>query len=94
MNILCRIDPKPPAGIKYMLGGESWLDKDSRSPRRLCCEEWGNLGPLELDSSIPENLAGFRVRITDIPAPTGAMGLEEINGTYFWTDVDRFGRAT
>jgi hypothetical protein len=93
MNILGRIEPQPPAGIKYMLGGETWLPPERRSPMRLHCEEWGNMGPLELNPEIQDNGHGFRVRTSDIPAPAGALGFTRTDGVYYWTDCDQFGRA-
>lgn len=93
MKILRRIEPQPPQGIKYMLGGESWLPVDKRSPVRLECEEWGNLGPMELDPAIKLNKAGFRVRSTTIPAPAGALGFTSVEGVYYWTDTDMYGRS-
>lgn len=93
MNILGKIEPQPPRGIKYMLGDETWMPAAKRSPRRLLCEEWGNLGPMMLDPTIPVNKAGFRVRITEIPAPDGAMGFTEVDGAYYWTDADMYGRS-
>ena len=92
--ILTKIEPQPPQGIKYMLGGESWLSTDKQTPMRLHCEEWGNLGPMELNAEIPKNSAGFRVRCTTIPAPAGAIGFIDVDGVYFWTDTDCYGRAT
>ena len=85
MEILSEISPTPPDGIKYMLGGESWLEESKQSPRRLLCEEWGNIGPMELDHDIKPNKAGLRVRLTSIPAPDGADGFKLIDGVYFWT---------
>jgi hypothetical protein len=79
------IYPQPPLGIKYMLGNESWLEPDKRTPLRLHCEEWGNLGPLELDREIPVNASGFRVRCTTIEAPEGVTGFMEKAGKYYWT---------
>ncbi|GAB3685691.1 hypothetical protein [Salinisphaera aquimarina] len=64
-----------------------------RSPLRLRCEEWGNLGSLELDPEIPENSQGLRLRTSDIAAPPGALGFAQRNGVYFWTDTDMFGRG-
>ena len=93
MQILTKIEPQPPQGIKYMLGGESWLPADKQTPMRLHCEEWGNLGPMELDPSIQDNGHGFRVRSTYLPAPPGAIGFTEVDGVYFWTDTDCYGRA-
>lgn len=90
--VLGKIEPQPPQGIKYMLGGESWMRPEDRTPIRLHCEEWGNLGPMELDPEIKPNRAGFRVRNTEIVAPEGAIGFTQINGEYFWTDTDQFGR--
>lgn len=89
MKVLSRIEPQPPMGIKYMLGDESWIaDVCQRSPRRLHCEEWGNLGPMEMNPEIKPNAAGFRVRSTDFVAPAGARGFTKIDGVYFWTDQD------
>lgn len=93
MKIIGEITPQPPEGIKYMLGGESWLDAKYQTPIRLHCEEWGNLGPLELNPEIKPNAAGFRVRCTTILAPAGAIGFKEIDGKYFWTDTDCYGRT-
>lgn len=93
MNIIGKIEPQPPLGIKYMLGDETWLKAEDRSPTRLHCEEWGNLGPLELDTEIKPNKAGFRVRCTDFLAPDGAIGFTEKDGIYYWTDTDMFGRT-
>lgn len=93
MSIMARIEPQPPAGIKYMLGAESWLPVDQQSPLRLHCEEWGNLGPMELNPEIKANCAGFRVRSTEFLAPEGARGFTEVDGVYFWTDVDVWGRT-
>jgi hypothetical protein len=68
-----------------MLGNESWLPVDKREPLRLHCEEWGALGPMELDPSIKANAAGFRVRSTSFVCPAGFSGFEEIDGLYYWT---------
>lgn len=87
-TILTRIEPQPPEGIKYMLGDESWLPPEKRSPLRLHCEEWGNLGPMELNPEIKPNKVGLRVRCTTIEAPSGARGFEKIEGVYYWTDRD------
>lgn len=87
------IEPQPPRGIKYMLGGEEWLPEEERAPVRLCCKEWGNLGPMDLNPEIGPNAAGFRVRTTEIPAPPGAYGFVEMGGIYYWTDIDMFGRS-
>ncbi len=84
-DIMERIDPQPPPGIKYVLGGESWLPAGQRSPYRLICEEWGNLGPMELDPEIGENAAGLRVRLTEIMAPPGARGFTYDEGGAYWT---------
>lgn len=92
MKVLDRIEPQPPGGIKYMLGNESWMHPDKRSPERLFCEEWGNLGPMELDPEIQANEAGFRVRLSEIPAPEGAHGFTEIDGVYYWTDTSVWDR--
>lgn len=86
MKILDRIEPQPPPGIKYMLGDESWLPPEQRAPLRLHCEEWGNLGPMELNPDIKPNKVGFRVRTTTIQAPAGARGFEKVDGVYYWTD--------
>lgn len=92
-KVLGLIEPQPPSGIMYMLGGESWLPKSKREPIRLHVEEWGNLGAMELRPEIGPNKAGFRVRTTDILAPQGALGFTEIDGNYFWTDTDMFGQT-
>jgi hypothetical protein len=86
MAILGRIEPQPPRGIKYMLGNESWLPPEQRTLLRLHCEEWGNLGPMELNPEIKPNKAGLRVRCTSIEAPDGACGFEEVDGIYYWSD--------
>ncbi len=70
-----------------MLGGESWLPADRQSPRRLHCEEWGNLGPMELVPTIKPNKVGFRVRSTEFLAPPGTLGFTQIDGVYYWTDT-------
>ena len=88
MKIVGKIEPQPPEGIKYMLGAESWLPPKRQTPRRLECEEWGNLGPMELDPEIKANKAGFRVRSTTIPAPDGAFGFIKIEGAYYWIDQE------
>lgn len=93
MKVISKIEPQPPQGIKYMLGGESWLPTDQQKPIRLHCEEWGNLGPMELDPEIKPNKAGFRVRGTDFLAPEGAIGFTSIDDKYFWTGTDQFGRC-
>jgi hypothetical protein len=93
MKTICRIEPQPPAGIKYMVGGQSWLPVDQRDPIRLVCEEWGNLGPLELRPEIRPNKYGMRVRVTEFDAPDGAIGFTDIEGVYYWTDTDMFGRT-
>ena len=93
VETLGRIEPQPPIGIKYMLGDETWLPTEERSPRRLLCEEWGNLGPAELNPEIRPNKAGFRVRLTEFPAPAGAVGFSKVDGVYYWTDTDDFGRS-
>lgn len=92
MKIIGKIEPQPPQGIKYMLGDETWLPVEDRSPMRLLCEEWGNLGPLELDPEIKPNKAGFRVRCTELIAPPGAIGFTKVDGVYYWTDTDCWGR--
>jgi hypothetical protein len=93
MKLLGKIEPQPPQGIKYMLGDETWMPKERRSPRRIHCEEWGNLGPMELNPAIEPNKIGLRVRGTDFPAPEGALGFTEVDGVYYWTDVDMYGRS-
>jgi hypothetical protein len=90
MTIIGRMGPQPPKGIKYMLGGESWLPADKQTPIRMHCEEWGHLGPMVLDATIPPNAAGFRVRSTDFPAPEGAHGFTDIDGVYYWTREDNY----
>lgn len=92
MKIIGRIEPQPPRGIKYMLGGERWLPPEKQSPRRLHCEEWGNLGPMELDPEIKPNKAGFRCRSSDFYPPEGARGFEQIDGIYYWIDLDCYER--
>lgn len=81
---LAVIEPQPPAGIKYMLGAESWLKPENKTPIRLCCEEWGNLGPLGLDGEIKPNKAGFRVKCLELLAPENASGYDLIDGVYYW----------
>lgn len=93
MAIIGKIDPQPPRGIKYMVGGQTWLKPESRDPIRLECEEWGNLGPMELNPDIKPNKAGFRVQSTTIPAPAGALGFTEVDGIYYWIDADMYGRT-
>lgn len=88
MKLLAPIDPQPPGGIKYMLGGETWLPPEKQSPVRLHCEEWGNLGPMELNPEIKPNKVGFRVRSTDFLAPPGALGFTKQNGIYYWIDAE------
>ncbi len=85
---IAKIEPPPPRGIKYMLGDESWLEPKDREPLRLHCEEWGNLGPAELDPEIKPNKVGLRVRTTDFFPPPGARGFTSIDGVYYWTDTD------
>jgi hypothetical protein len=91
--VVCRVEPQPPSGIKYMLGGETWLPEVERSPVRMLCEEWGNLGPMELRPDIGPNAAGLRVRTTEIPAPAGCFGFTAIDGVYYWTAADMYGRS-
>ena len=93
MKLLAKIEPQPPQGIKYMLGGETWMPPEKRSPLRLHCEEWGNLGPMELNPEIRDNGHGFRVRGSDFLAPEGALGFKCVEGVYYWTDVDMYGRT-
>lgn len=85
MILLGPIDPQPPKGIKYVIGGESWLPPEDRTPRRLICEEWGNLGLLVLDPAIEPNTVGLRVRTSEILAPEGANWFHEVDGVYYWT---------
>lgn len=92
MKIIEAIKPQPPSGIKYMLGDESWMKPENRTPLRMHVEEWGNLGPMELRPDVEPNAAGFRVRSTDYPAPPGARGFVQINGVYFWTDIGPWDR--
>lgn len=84
-DLLSVIEPQPPQGIKYMLGGESWMDEKDQSPIRLNCEEWGHLGAMELNPEIKPNKAGFRVRCTEIIAPENARGFTVVDGIYYWT---------
>ncbi len=93
MKILGPVEPQPPIAIRYMLGDETWLPLEQRSPRRLHVELWGNLGPMELDPSIGPNAAGFRVKSTDYPAPPGAYGVTTVDGVLCWTDLDEYGRT-
>lgn len=83
------IVPQPPAGIKYMLGNESWLPESERTPLRLSCEEWGNLGPMELNSEIQPNAVGFRVRHSEFLCPEGYNDFLLENGSYFWVKTSR-----
>lgn len=53
----------------------------------------GNLGPMELNPEIKDNGHGFRVRSSDFLAPPGAIGFTSIDGVYYWTDTDQFGRT-
>lgn len=87
-TVLARIDPQPPQGIKYMLGNESWMLAHERGLICLHCEEWGNLGPMELNATIKKNKAGFRVRCTTLIAPPGAHGFTELPDGYYWTDMN------
>lgn len=83
-DLLSVIEPQP-RGIKYMLGGESWMDEKDQSPIRLNCEEWGNLGPMELNPEIEPNKAGLRVKCTETIAPENARGFTVVDGIYYWT---------
>ena len=85
------VTPVPPKGIRYVIGGESWKDPADRTPVRLIVEEWGNLGPMEMNPEIKPNAAGFRVRVTEILAPAGARGVEEVNGVLHWSIRDTYG---
>jgi len=87
-KLLSKIEPQPPRGIKYMLGDESWMKPEDRSPLRLHCEEWGNLGPMELNPEIRPNKAGFRCRSTEFFPPPGARGFKLVDDGYYWTDTD------
>ncbi|PVX84315.1 hypothetical protein [Paraburkholderia unamae] len=93
MKLIAKIEPQPPKGIAYMLGGETWLPIEKREPVRLAVEEWGNMGPLELRPDVPDNGHGFRVRMTYFPAPDGAIGFTDVDGELWWTDTDMFGRT-
>ncbi len=84
VEVLCKIEPQPPKGIKYMLGNESWLPAEDRSKLMLSCEEWGNLGPMELNPEIKENDAGLRVKHSEFYAPEGADCYKEYDGIYYW----------
>src|SRR5687768_987683 len=90
MTLLGCVNPQPPSGIKYCVGGESWLPARKRTPVRMVCEEWGHLGPMVLDPTIQKNAAGLRVRVTEIVAPKGAKWFTAIHGTYFWTKEDSY----
>jgi len=85
------MDPQPPRGIRYLLGRESWLAESAQTPLRLHIEQWGNLGPMELDPTITANAAGFRVRSLDIPAPEWARGFATRDGVLVWTSGARHG---
>lgn len=91
-GLLAAVSPPPPKGISYVLGNESWKDAKDRTPVRLHVEEWGNLGPMELNPEIKPNAAGFRVRSTEILAPPGAYGVEEVGGVLYWSTRDVWGR--
>ena len=93
MALLGKIEPQPPLGISYMIGGETWKQPEDRSPLRLIVEEWGNLGPMELRPEIKPNKAGFRVRHIEIAAPDGALGFSREPDGVYWTDVDMWGRT-
>lgn len=91
MRLLGSVNPPPPRrAILYCIGRESWLHPKDRTPVRMVCEEWGHLGPMVLDASIPKNAAGFRVRVTEIVAPEGAHWFTQIHGLYFWTAEDSY----
>ena len=90
-RLMGEIKPQPPRGIKYMLGSESWLHPEKQTPRLLHCEEWGNLGPMELNTKIKDNGHGFRVRHTRILAPEGAMGYCEHEGKLHWCSKNLYG---
>lgn len=92
-KLISPIEPQPPKGIKYMLGDETWLAPQERTVRRLHCEEWGNLGPTELNPDIKPNVVGYRVRTSDFIAPEGAVGFTRVGDIYYWTDTDQFGRT-
>jgi hypothetical protein len=88
MTALKRIEPQPPdCSIKYMIGDETWLPAEQRTPLRLVCEEWGSLGHMLIDATIPRNKAGFDLRVTEIPAPEGARHCAKVDGSWFWTDA-------
>jgi hypothetical protein len=80
---MIRIEPQPPRGIKYIVGDESWLAPEKRTPLRLICEEWGQIGPMVIDSSIKPNAAGFPVRVTEFLIPEG-MAYTKVDGAYYW----------
>lgn len=63
------VKPQPPAecGIHYMLGNESWLPPEDRTPLRHTWEAWG--GPLY--HSRP---AGYMCGVHDALCPYGAPG--------------------
>lgn len=93
MKLLGLVDPPLPRAIAYMLGDETWLPPEKRTPRRIHVEEWGNLGPMELDPEIQPNAAGFRVRSSDRLAPPGALGFTRSGDVAHWTDVDEYGHT-
>lgn len=77
------VTPTPPKGIRYMVGGESWKDPADRTPVRLIVEEWGVPGCW--------TKGGFNCRTTEILAPVGANGVEEVNGVLHWSIRDAYG---
>lgn len=82
---IARVDPQPPRGIHYVIGGESWLDPQDRTPVRLVIEEWGIPGCY--------TKVGFNVRATEIVAPPGVYGVERgDDGVLYWSRRDCFGR--
>jgi hypothetical protein len=82
-TILAPLDPQPPKGMKYVLGGESWKDPADRSPIRLVVEEWG------VDGCWTKG--GFNCRVTEFLAPPGARGIEEKDGMLHWSTRDSYG---
>ena len=85
------MDPQPPHGIRYLVGNQSWLKPEDRTPLTLVVEQWGNLGPMELDPSIRPNRAGFRVRELTFLAPAWARGFATRSGLLVWTSEYRHG---
>ena len=93
MKILGKIEPQPVGQINYIIGNETWLKPDERTPVRLVSENWGNLGCLELNPEILPNKSGMRVKVDYHYAPEGAIGHTKVDGIYYWTDTDCYGRT-